>query len=120
MPDSNNINQSKLDKSLQDEIVKRVKSKFHIKEIILFGSNADGEPGESSDIDLVIILEDHGFADKYWDIIERRINMTRLLIDIERNTPMDILIYTQDEWKRLIEKNTSFINDINKLGVRIA
>ena len=34
-----------------------VKSDFHAKEVILFGSHAYGKPSSSSDIDLLVILD---------------------------------------------------------------
>lgn len=43
---------------LLEEIVKRLVNGLHPEEIILFGSHAYGEPTESSDIDLLVILSE--------------------------------------------------------------
>ena len=41
---------------LLDEITRRIAETVGPEKIILFGSNAWGEPGESSDIDLLVIV----------------------------------------------------------------
>jgi predicted nucleotidyltransferase len=46
------------------ELLKRVVDYFQPRRIMLFGSQARGEAGPDSDIDLLVILDDHAPADK--------------------------------------------------------
>ncbi len=89
----------------------RLKSKgLVISKIILFGSQAKGEPTEESDIDILIISND--FRGK--DIFER----ATLTKDAEIMTikkfmiPLDIITMTPEEF----ESETSLITDYVKDG----
>ncbi len=107
-------------RALEQEIINRIKANYKVREAILFGSYADGEPHCDSDIDLVIILDENYKAKKYSEILERRVKLSKLLIDIERKTPLDILVYTSAEWEELVKTGSSFINEISARGRRIA
>lgn len=51
---------------LTREIVEKLKKDYQPQKIILFGSYADGNPREGSDIDLLIIKETSGtFLDRW-------------------------------------------------------
>lgn len=109
-----------LTRSIEQEITDRIKANYKIKELILFGSYAYGNPDEDSDVDLVVILEEKGIAKKYSEILERRVKISKLLLDIERVLPLDILVYTCDEWEEILHTGSSFINEVNAKGRRIA
>ncbi|RMI00512.1 MAG: nucleotidyltransferase domain-containing protein, partial [Calditrichaeota bacterium] len=47
------------------EIVDRITAHVNVKHIILFGSYATGKVHEDSDIDLVVVLDEPGFAQDY-------------------------------------------------------
>lgn len=77
-----------------DEVKKRIVQHFHPEKIILFGSYANGNPTEDSDLDLLII--------KKTDLPqgERRKDLRNHLRDL--NISIDILVYTPEEvdyWK---------------------
>lgn len=105
---------------LEQEITGRIKANYRVKEFILFGSHAYGTPDKDSDVDLVVILDEPGVAEKYSEILSRRVSISRLLIDIERETPLDILVYTRDEWEQLVKTGSSFVNEVVSMGRRIA
>ncbi len=50
---------------IEQEITDRIKANYRVKELILFGSHAYGNPDEDSDIDLILILDEKGIAKKY-------------------------------------------------------
>jgi len=79
-----------------------VRSKYDFTKIILFGSYAKGNYNEDSDIDLLIVK----------DTIEprhkRSIEMQRLLKGSK--LPVDILVYTNDEFDREKSNHYSFVN----------
>ncbi len=105
---------------LKSEIKYRITKNFPVVEIILFGSYAKGEENPASDIDLIVILDKHGFCKTYLDKIEQRLSIARLFRDIKTEFPMDILVYTKDEWKILQNAGTSFIKEIESTGVKVA
>ncbi len=74
-------------------MVDRIVGQFHPLRIFLFGSQARGDATESSDIDLLVILND--VSDKRKVAIEMR----RLLKDMP--VSKDIVVSTSDEVERL-------------------
>lgn len=83
-------------------------------EVILFGSYAYGKPDDESDIDLVVVLDIDSFS-SFNDRISKKIEILRALDTLGK--PIDLLLYTKSEWADLIDKNSSFIRDINQKGV---
>ena len=61
----------------------------HPLKIILFGSYAQGQPTEESDVDLVVIERD--LSDKLGEMVRLR----RLLRPLR--IPVDVLVYSEDE-----------------------
>ena len=79
----------------------KLKERFNVLQIIIFGSQAYGNPDEGSDIDLCIITDLKN--KRKIDIIRE---MRRELIDLTNN-PLDILVYTEKEFnERASLKNT--------------
>jgi predicted nucleotidyltransferase len=87
--------------------------------VILFGSYARGMPHDESDIDLVVILDREGKSDSYRSLIKNRMEISRRLRDLKKRYPMDILVYTKDEWEELRASESSFIRKIEKHGIAI-
>jgi predicted nucleotidyltransferase len=53
-----------------DRMVKRIVRKFHPEQVILFGSQARGDAGPDSDVDLLIVMDYEGSArDKGLEIL---------------------------------------------------
>ena len=103
-----------------EEIVNRIKNHFKIKSIYLFGSAAKGNMLNDSDIDLVVILDESGFAKKYMELVNRRNRVSSLLIDIRRKIALDLLVYTRDEWQEMVDEGSSFIREIIENGKQVA
>lgn len=87
------------------EIVNQLKP-YKPEKIILFGSYAYGNPGEYSDVDLIVVKK----TDKPFH--ERQIE-ARMLLEIE--TPLDIFIFTPEEFEK--HKNTNlFLREASTKG----
>lgn len=87
-----------IDKSKIDEIVDKIVKGFNPEKIILFGSYAAGNPNNDSDLDLLIIQETD-------------LPAHRRSFDIQKSfkglmVPMDILVYTSNEFE--VEKKEIF------------
>ena len=91
-----------IDKTTIANIVIRIAKSVNPDKIYLFGSYANGHANEDSDIDLLVVKESS--EPKYI----RRIEIQRLLIGSK--LPVDIVVYTNDEFEK--EKTTpySFVN----------
>jgi uncharacterized protein len=108
-----------LDAKLKNKIVSIITRKFKVKDIILFGSYASGAPHADSDIDIIIVLDETGFAKSYMEKVKRRVRVSEPLFELEEEFPIDLLVYTRDEWNRLVEVGSSFIRGIINNGVRL-
>ncbi|HEY86360.1 MAG TPA: nucleotidyltransferase domain-containing protein [Chloroflexi bacterium] len=96
-------------------IVKRLKA-INPHKIILFGSYAYGRPDADSDIDLVVILNQQGRAKTYREKFQNRMTVGECLLDIEREVPLDTLVYTLDEWNLFLSRNSSFSRHLSNRG----
>ncbi|MFQ6079265.1 MAG: nucleotidyltransferase domain-containing protein [Thermodesulfobacteriota bacterium] len=86
---------------------------------ILFGSLAHGTPHEDSDIDLVVILDKEGKSGSYKALINNRMEISRKLRKLKKKYPIDVLVYTKDEWEELRASGSSFIEKIENEGITI-
>ncbi|MDR1385750.1 MAG: nucleotidyltransferase domain-containing protein [Planctomycetaceae bacterium] len=84
--------------------------------IILFGSYAYGRPNEDSDIDLMVILDDNHVAKTYEERLNKKVSIRKLVLEINRKIPLDILVYSKEELKKLKEYGNYFIDEIEKTG----
>ena len=103
-----------------NEIITRVKENFKIQSIFLFGSSVSGRINEDSDIDILIILDEPGVATEFMEVVKRRNNVSKLLLDIRKKVALDILVYTKDEWDILKKDRSSFVRDIMENGKQVA
>ena len=84
--------------------------------IILFGSYANGNPNENSDIDLLIILDNNHVSKTYQERLNKKIRIRSSVIEINRKIPLDILVYSKEEWKIIKKSGNDFIDEIEKTG----
>ena len=98
----------------QIEILKNILSgKFKAKQIYIFGSHAYGKQDQDSDVDLCLItdLKNKRKIDVIREI--RRALLNRI------SSPMDILVYNEEEFKeRASLKNTLEYRILNR-GMRV-
>ena len=71
--------------------VSRLREALTPRAIYLYGSHAYGTPGPSSDIDLLVVVDDQGLTP-----MERDALAYRALGDID--IPIDVQVYTQQEF----------------------
>jgi predicted nucleotidyltransferase len=103
-----------------DEISRRIKIHFAVQTIYLFGSAVTGSHTEDSDIDILIILNEPGKSGSFMELVNRRNKISRLLLDIKKKIPLDILVYTNEEWQILIKDGSSFTREILEKGLLVA
>lgn len=100
--------------SEQIEILKnKLKEKFAVKQIFIFGSHAYGQPDKESDIDLCVITDLNN--KRKIDVIRK---IRRELIDLISN-PLDILIYSEKEFKERAGLRSTLEHKILKNGLKV-
>lgn len=108
-----------INETLKQELIHGIKKVEKPYKIILFGSYAYGEPDENSDIDLVVVVDKDGFNKTYKDMLKSREVISISLLDIRKKIPIDILVYTKDEWQKLLEYDSSFMREIKNKGIEL-
>jgi predicted nucleotidyltransferase len=98
--------QSDLKKEL-DRILEIIIREYHPEKIVLFGSLAEENIHEWSDIDLLIVKETSERP------VDRCLQLSRL---IQPKVGVDLFIYTPDEYNRLLKEKYSFLLDILDRG----
>ena len=91
-----------------ESITEQIIKKYNPDKIILFGSAARGEFRRDSDVDLLIIKKD---TPLYGEDRIRELN--RL---IQRNIPLDLLVYRPEEFEKRLEMGDPFLKRILKEG----
>jgi len=89
-------------------ITRQIVEKFRPEKIILFGSAAKGEWSSDSDADFLIIKKDTPLYGS-----ERIRELSRL---IERNIPVDFLVYRPEEFDKRLKMGDPFLKAIVKEG----
>ena len=84
--------------------------------IVLFGSHANGTPNEHSDIDIMVILDNFHVSKTYEERLNKKISIRNLVLDINRKIPLDILVYSREEFNIVKNYNNSFIDEIEESG----
>jgi predicted nucleotidyltransferase len=91
-----------------ENITDQIIEKYKPEKIILFGSAAKGELKPDSDVDFLIVKREtpHYGADRMREL-------SRL---IERNVPIDFLIYRPEEFDKRLEMGDPFLRTVLKEG----
>lgn len=87
-----------------NEIVKRIAINYKPEKIILFGSYAQGNYSDESDLDLILIKDTNVPKHK------RGIEVRRLFYGLP--IPMDINIYTSSEFDNELSNQYSFLSSV--------
>lgn len=81
-----------------------------VQKVILFGSSATGQDGQASDLDLVVITE----VDDTQPFGSR---LAPELAALRPSVPVDLLVYTPDEWDALRSESSFARDEIVDKGV---
>ncbi|MBU0569328.1 nucleotidyltransferase domain-containing protein [Patescibacteria group bacterium] len=93
-----------------DRVVDILKDKYQPEKIILYGSAIHGKTHEWSDLDLVLVKKTNKrFYDRIGDVL-------LLLYSLKSETPVDVLVYTPEEYKRMSGESWFIGEEVNKKG----
>ena len=102
-----------------EEIKKRV-STINPWKVIVFGSAIKETAKEESDIDIVVILNKSGLSKDYSELLKNKAIVSKTLRDIRKKIPIDLLVFTREEWESLKNSGSTFFTEIEKKGRIIA
>ncbi|MFQ5613767.1 MAG: nucleotidyltransferase domain-containing protein [Anaerolineae bacterium] len=90
--------------------MKKLIAGYAPQKVILFGSYAHGKPRPGSDIDLLIIKDT---SDR---LIDRWVEVRRVLSDPGRKLPLETLVLTPQEVARRLAIGDQFVAEIMEKG----
>jgi len=102
-------------KAILDSLVDSLKPADPYK-IVLFGSYANGTPNEHSDIDLMVILDNYDVSKTYKERLDKKVSINKMVLDINRKMPLDILVYSREEFNIVKDYSDYFFDEIEKTG----
>lgn len=103
---------NKINNEIQN-LINKVNQIYNIKEIYVFGSYAYGTPTKDSDIDICIITEENNISKR-----ELLKTIRRAIIDVV-NKPVDILVYSKDEFQDRTINESTIEYKISTAGVKV-
>jgi len=87
------------------EFISKIKKRFPIHQVYLYGSFARGQVHEGSDIDLVVVGD---FKEPFFDRISKILEITDL--------PIEPLVYTPQEFNEMKKRGNPLIMEVLKRG----
>jgi len=88
-------------------LVSRIAREFDPDKIILFGSHAYGQPSDSSDVDVLVVLPFEGKPARKAIEIRNR---------IEAKMPLDLIVRTPEQLADRLAQNDWFMREIVERG----
>lgn len=104
------VTSEKARQELIQSILKKLIAGYAPQKVILFGSYAHGKPRPGSDIDLLIIKDT---SDR---LIDRWVEVRRVLSDPGRKLPLETLVLTPQEVARRLAIGDQFVAEIMEKG----
>jgi len=95
------------EKEIQN-ITQQIIEKYKPEKVILFGSAARGKPNLDSDVDFLIIKKETPLYGA-----DRIRELSRI---IDRNIPLDLLIYRPEEFQKRLQMGDPFLKSVLKEG----
>ncbi|MGX9365336.1 nucleotidyltransferase domain-containing protein [Desulfoplanes sp. PS50] len=103
---------------LKRQIIERLQG-LNPEKVILFGSYADGTANDESDLDLYVVTKDDFIPKNFQEKTQVRLKVSRVLSDLQKTIPIDIITHTQKMHTKFINLNSSFAREITEKGIRL-
>jgi len=98
-----------------NKIIEKLKD-LNPEKVILFGSHAYGEVAKDSDIDLIVVTNDEFYPKNYRERMDVHLKISKVLSEIIKEVPVDLIVYTKPMYRRFIELGSLFSKEITKKG----
>ena len=103
---------------IKQEIITLLKN-LKLNKVLLFGSYAYGDVHDDSDVDLLVILDKKGTSHDYMEMLQNKKVVSKQLRELRKKIPIDLLVYTVDEWAILKDSGSSFFQQIETEGIQL-
>ena len=80
-------------------IIERIRD-LPVSRVVVFGSTIDGSADAESDLDLAVVVPDPKRTEEF-DRIALGVEIRRRIRDINRAVALDVLVYTESEFRNL-------------------
>ena len=90
-----------------EKLTDKIRALVDAQAVYLFGSKAKGTAREDSDIDICVVAP----------TASKRNTLALLYLELDFDKPIDILLYTPEEWLHLTADESSFAYKIKESGV---
>jgi predicted nucleotidyltransferase len=101
--------------AVSDALVEALKPSDPYK-VVLFGSYANGNPTEDSDVDIMVVLDNNDVSKTYEERLNKKVGIRMLIIELSRKIDIDLLVYSKEELKMVKEYGNTFVIDVEKTG----
>ncbi len=108
-----------LTEQIKKELVARIRATEKVDKILLFGSQATGNSGPDSDIDLLVVLNDETLPRSFKERSINFLHVSRAIRDIEKIYPIDLLVYTKPEFEMIKQRESLFIRRLLKDAIEL-
>ncbi|MFC1822578.1 nucleotidyltransferase domain-containing protein [Thermodesulfobacteriota bacterium] len=108
-----------LKSDIKREILERLKTEINLYKVILFGSLAYGRPETDSDVDILVVTGENRVPGSYKEKSDNYLKISRLLRDLNKKIPIDIIVMTKTQWQSFIEKKSGFAREILEHGIEL-
>jgi predicted nucleotidyltransferase len=105
---------------IRKELLDRIKAAERPAKILLFGSHGRGTARPDSDIDLLVVLDSDQMPQNFREKAENYLRISRLLRDLEKRVPIDLLVYTRPEFEHFVAGKSAFSKKILQEGVELS
>jgi predicted nucleotidyltransferase len=82
-----------------------------IRKLVLFGSHARGDYDDDSDIDVAVVVSKLDF------LLKQEILTTVAEVELKHLTPVSVLVFSVEEFDRLLQRERRIALDITQEGV---
>ena len=80
--------------------------------IILFGSYANGEPSNESDLDILVVTGDDVIPSSFSEKSRIYLRISKAITDIKKEFPVDLIVHTRAMHRKFIERNSLFAREL--------
>lgn len=104
-----------MDNNYISQITETLKT-INPERIILFGSHAQGNPTNDSDIDLLVVTSEEFYPKTFMERIDIQVNVSKLLSEFKNYVSIDLIVYTKPMFKKFLELDSVFSREIMTNG----